>query len=120
MHILLAEDDINIQSIVRQNLIELDYIVDVVNTGRAVYLLGSIPYDLIILDVRMSDWDGLTGIHMAKAFGNTSPVLVTTSDISVVPTSYYDVLYKPFTIKILLDKVNSMINEGYHESELLN
>ena len=71
--ILLAEDDANLGSLLRNYLQAKEYETTLFVNGRAALEhFASGMYDLCILDIMMPEMDGLT---LAKAFRNIDPVI---------------------------------------------
>lgn len=105
--ILVADDDQVIQGYIRELLVGGGYVVDSVSSGRALYLLGSLNYDLIITDIYVPDWDGLESVNIARSLGCKSPVLV----ISGLMPDDIDLphLEKPFQVEHFWAKVNILL-----------
>jgi signal transduction histidine kinase/CheY-like chemotaxis protein/HPt (histidine-containing phosphotransfer) domain-containing protein len=67
LRILLAEDDATSQLVARMMLERLDHRVDIVGNGaQAVAAMRSAAYDLVFMDVRMPEMDGLTATRAIR------------------------------------------------------
>ncbi len=90
LNILLVED-IEINQVIAKKLIEKNgHIVDIANNGiEAIEAVKNTPYDLIFMDVRMPEMDGLTAtkaIRKLKSSVRNTPIFAmtanaTTSDV---------------------------------------
>lgn len=121
--ILIADDDAGIQTVLRQLLLDKGYIVDIVNSGKAVYLLAGMNYDLMIVDISMPEWSGLEGLEMARVFGSKSPVIVLTGNVDQLTTEDKKnivLLEKPFKVEVFIEAVEKIIkgNENVEKREL--
>jgi two-component system nitrogen regulation response regulator NtrX len=121
--ILIADDDSGIQTVLRQILLDKGYTVDIVNSGKAVYLLAGMNYDLMIVDIYMPEWSGLEGLEMARIFGSKSPVIVLTGNIDQLTTEDRKnivLLEKPFKVDLFVETVEKIIkgNENVEKREL--
>ncbi len=78
MHILLAEDNVSSQKVVQQMLRRLGCTVDVVANGiEALQALERQPYDLVLMDVRMPEMDGLQATRtMRKLWPEDGPKVI--------------------------------------------
>src|SRR5262249_124166 len=92
------------------------YQAEVAGGGRlALQKLSEAPYDLVLLDVKMPDLDGLEVLQMIRSSGNEVPVLVMSGhgniDTAVQATKLgaHDFLEKPIsTDKLLLTVENTL------------
>lgn len=84
LRVLLAEDHPINQQLTSIRLRELGCTVDVVETGtQAVNAVRQSVYDLILMDVRMPDMDGIQAtkeIRAVKGLENGPPIIVVTAD----------------------------------------
>jgi DNA-binding response OmpR family regulator len=72
--ILIAEDDEDLAFVLREALIRKDYDVEVAPTaGRMLDTLKVGAWDLILLDVRLPDMDGLDAIPNVATSRPTRP-----------------------------------------------
>lgn len=81
--ILLVEDDVRLQRLLREELTEVGYEIDLASNGKeALSRLsngGDQPPDLVIMDIRMPKMDGLEAIgSMLKAHFSV-PVIIHTA-----------------------------------------
>jgi CheY-like chemotaxis protein/nitrogen-specific signal transduction histidine kinase len=78
--VLLAEDGVDAQRLIARHLRRAGAAVTVVGTGRAaVERLSAEPFDLVLMDLRMPDWDGYAAVARLRAAGRTTPVLALTA-----------------------------------------
>jgi two-component system copper resistance phosphate regulon response regulator CusR len=113
--LLVVEDDKTVGQYVKRGLEEQQYIADWVTDGaEALRVALTIPYDLIILDLRLP---GMTGIEVLRALrdrGLTLPVLVLTAQDSVefkvdaLRAGADDYVTKPFSFEELLARVEAL------------
>ena len=75
--ILIAEDDEDLAFVLREALIRKDYEVEVASTaGRMLDTLKGGGWDLILLDVRLPDMDGLDAIPRCRDLAPDTPIIV--------------------------------------------
>ena len=114
--ILLAEDDANLGSLLRNYLQAKEYETTLFVNGRAALEhFASGMYDLCILDIMMPEMDGLT---LAKAFRNIDPVIpvifLTAKNqeddiIEGFKTGADDYITKPFSMEELLLRMQAIL-----------
>ncbi|HTK91586.1 MAG TPA: sigma-54 dependent transcriptional regulator [Verrucomicrobiae bacterium] len=100
--ILIAEDDEDLAFVLREALIRKDYEVDVAPTaGRMLDTLKTGAWDLILLDVRLPDMDGLDAIPKCRDVAADTPIIVMTAHgtrevaTEAVSRGAYDFFTKP-------------------------
>jgi len=110
--ILVVDDDPTILNLLRRVLPILGFKADIVNSGnRAVELLETRQYDLILSDIHMPEMNGIE--VAAAAFQNCpqTPVLFMSSG-SNVKVEEQSFLAKPFTIAQLKAKLSSLLDKN--------
>jgi two-component system response regulator AtoC len=100
--ILIAEDDEDLAFVLREALIRKDYEVEVAPTaGRMLDTLKTGGWDLILLDVRLPDMDGLDAIPKCRDLGPDTPIIVMTAHgtrevaTEAISRGAYDFFTKP-------------------------
>lgn len=115
MKLLVVEDDKTVGQYVKRGLEEQQYIADWVTDGsEALRVASSVPYDLIILDLRLPGMTGIEVLRTLRDRGNTVPVLVLTAQDSVefkvdaLRAGADDYVTKPFSFEELLARVEAL------------
>ena len=119
MRLLLIEDDLEAAQYLARGLGESGYEVEVAADGRIGKeraLAGA--HDLIIADRNLPHIDGLTIVQMARAAGNSTPVLILSALGSVddriegLRAGGDDYLIKPFAFDELLARIEALLRRG--------
>src|ERR1700704_7007358 len=123
MRILLVEDERKVASFIARALRENTYAVDVAETGEKALELGTdVPYDAILLDVRLP---GLSGIEVCRELrqrGIESPVLMLTARglvekrVEGLDEGADAYLTKPFALAELRARVRALVRRGFSKS----
>ena len=115
MKLLVVEDDKTVGQYVKRGLEEQQYIADLVTDGdEALRLVSTVPYDLLILDLRLPGMTGLEVLRNLRDRGLTLPVLVLTAQDSVefkvdaLRAGADDYVTKPFSFEELLARVEAL------------
>ena len=115
-HLLIVDDDERIRSLLKQFLIQSDYLVSTAeNAEQAGTLLSTIEFDIIILDVMMPGQDGITFTTELRKSKNITPILLLTArgetedKIKGLEAGADDYLPKPFEPKELLLRINAIL-----------
>ena len=116
--ILVIDDDLNIQEILENVLSELGYKIDLASDGsQALKRINQDKPDLIIMDIRLPDIDGISLCRQIRQLKETSemPILMLTalSDL----TTYHDAklfgavdyIVKPFDLDLLREKIEKIL-----------
>ena len=66
-HILIVEDDLDIQDLLRNFLQEVGYEITIASDGmEAIALFSSVHFDLILLDIMLPKIDGFTVCELIR------------------------------------------------------
>ena len=102
-HILIVDDEPSVRSSYADVFIELGFSVTLADGGfQAIALVEQDRYDLILLDLKMPDLNGVQTCEKIKQICPDSSVLAMTAMIydplvdAVRPAGAVDVLHKPF------------------------
>ncbi len=116
LHLLIVDDDERIRSLLKQFLIQSDYLVSTAeNAEQARTLLSTIEFDIIVLDVMMPGQDGITFTTELRKSKNNTPILLLTArgetedKIRGLEAGADDYLPKPFEPKELLLRINAIL-----------
>ncbi len=119
-NILLVEDEDSIRFVMKEILESAldDSTVAAAATGREfLRLLAVDTPDLILLDVRLPDIDGLTLYHEVRRQDGLEsvPVLFVTANPDLVSraklTGHYAALRKPFDLDMLIEAVQDLLEQ---------
>jgi len=110
--ILTVDDSATIRTIISKNLSDLGFEIEQAEDGAlGLAKLEEISVDLILLDVTMPVMDGPTMLEKLRASGNTTPVIMLTSESKrsivsgAVKLGIEDYILKPFKPEELRGKV---------------
>ncbi len=78
--ILVVDDEANIRELYREELEDMGYEVTTVADGaEALAALDTAKFDLVTLDMRMPDVDGIETLRKMKEKDNTLPIVICTA-----------------------------------------
>jgi CheY-like chemotaxis protein len=78
--ILVADDEMSIRLLYSEELKEEGYEVYLAANGReALEIVGNTPLDLVILDIKMPEMDGIEALRQIKERRSDLPVLLSTA-----------------------------------------
>jgi DNA-binding response OmpR family regulator len=116
MRVLLVEDEQAMVAVLRSGLVRHDMVVDdVASLAEADAALDNDIYDVVLLDRRLPDGDGLSLIKSLRANGNVVPVLVLTAKgdlidrVAGLDSGADDYLGKPFAFEELLARLRAIM-----------
>ncbi len=82
LNILLAEDDKNFGIVLKNELEEEGYSVNLVNDGvEAIQHFIEEPYDLLLIDIKMPKLDGISTLKIIKKLKPAIPVIIFSGNI---------------------------------------
>ena len=124
MQILLVEDELEIQSFVKQSLIGAGYEVHTAEDGSsAARLAAKQVYHGMIVDLGLPDQDGIDLILQLRRSGVTCPVLILSARRSVddrvkgLELGGDDYLTKPFAVAELLARIRNLLRRNSTQTE---
>ena len=116
--VLVVDDEAAIRDLLSKTLALAEYDVDLASDGRhALERLRIIPYDLLIIDLKMPGIDGLSVIREARRLKADIPVIIITgfsteaSAIEAVNLGVSGYLTKPFRVPRVLAAAAKALGE---------
>lgn len=124
MRLLMAEDNIRLQDLVREVIHDAGYLVDIVGgVHELLSAVAIVKYDLLIIDLGLPDGDGIDAIRSLRARGTTAPILVVTAREGIhdrirgLDSGADDYLTKPFNSGELLARIRALLRRPPRMSE---
>ncbi|MDR1695179.1 MAG: response regulator [Endomicrobium sp.] len=116
--ILIVEDDEAVRDTLAENLRQKGFVVDIAENGaEALLLVKQAHYEILLVDFRLPDTNGLTVIKDALVIDKEIVPIVVTAFSSVenavdsMRVGAYDYLMKPVNIDALMSEIKTVINE---------
>lgn len=127
MRLLVVEDELHLQSVIKKRLMKENYSVDACGNGKdALDYLNASPYDAVILDIMLPGLSGIEVLRRIRSEGNRVPVLLLTAldgvddRVSGLDSGADDYLVKPFAFEELLARIRVMLRRSAeHTTDLL-
>lgn len=127
-HILIVEDDLDIQILLKNFLQEVGYEIMIASDGmEAISLFSSAHFDLILLDIMLPKIDGFTVCELIRKQSQIPIIMLTAlngeeEQIKGLDLQVDDYITKPFSMPILIRKIaavlrrSSMIPDQEHQT----
>ena len=119
MRILVVEDDVQLAEMLTEALSDYQHVVDVVWDGEAAWdWVGSLQYDLIVLDLTLPKLDGVSFCQRLRGCNSSLPVLMLTARDTVadritgLDAGADDYVVKPFDMQELMARTRALLRRG--------
>ncbi len=119
MKILIIEDDLSFQEILRKALEQERYIVEVApNYRTGLIKLSDYTYDCILLDINLPDGNGLSLLRELRAMKKTGSLIIISARDTIedkvegLDLGADDYLAKPFHLAELLSRIKSVMRRS--------
>ena len=122
-HILVIEDDADIQELIREFLTVQDYYVDVAGDGKeGIQKFMETDPDLLILDVMLPEMDGYQVLKTIRQQSGVPVIMLTALDDEADQLKGFelgvdDYITKPFSFHILIKRVEAVLRRTYQTAE---
>ena len=123
-NICLIEDEQKVAAFIFKGLEEQGYKVNSARDGAsALSLLKNLPFDLIILDLMLPDFNGIELCRQIRLTNNTIPILMLTAldqvhnKVSGLKAGADDYLVKPFHFSELLARIEALLRRQINARE---
>lgn len=117
-HILIVEDDLDIQDLLRIFLQEVGYEIMIASDGmEAIALFSSAHFDLILLDIMLPKIDGFTVCELIRKQSQVPIIMLTAlnreeEQIRGLDLQVDDYITKPFSMPILIRKIAAVLRRS--------
>ena len=119
MKILIIEDDLSLQEIMRRTLEQERYVVEVAGDYHTGLIkLTDYEYDCVLLDINLPDGNGLDLLRQFKAMRKTGNLIIVSARDSIddkvegLDLGADDYLAKPFHLAELLSRIKSVMRRN--------
>lgn len=126
MRLLLVEDDLALQSNLKQHLLNANYTIDAVSDGEEGLFQGQeYAYDAAIIDLGLPKLNGIDLISKLRAQDKDYPILILTArdnwqdKVEGLDAGADDYLTKPFHPEELIARLNALIRRSVGKSSPL-
>ena len=114
-HILIVEDDLDIQDLLRNFLQEVGYEITIASDGmEAIALFSSAHFDLILLDIMLPKIDGFTVCELIRKQSQVPIIMLTAlngeeEQIRGLDLQVDDYITKPYQAPVLLAHIRAVL-----------
>lgn len=117
--VILTVDDVSMNLAIIKNVLSKHFDVRIAKSGElALFILGSVKVDLILLDIEMPGMSGFELINIMREIPDVKdiPIIFVTSHATATTISRAsqagakDYIVKPINVNILLEKVFKALN----------
>ena len=114
-HILIVEDDLDIQELLKNFLQEVGYAVTLASDGiEAISLFASTHFDLILLDIMLPKIDGFTVCELIRKQSSVPIIMLTAlngedEQIRGLDLQVDDYITKPYQAPVLLAHIRAVL-----------
>ena len=119
MRVLVIEDHVRMNTLLKRGLQEEGYSVDAAATGEdGLWFARENPYDAVVLDVMLPDLDGFEVCKLLRKEGAWAPILMLTARggiedrIKGLDAGADDYLTKPFSFAELSARLRALVRRG--------
>ena len=116
--ILIVEDDLDIQDLLKNFLQEVSYETAIARDGmEAISLFSSVHFDLILLDIMLPKIDGFTVCELIRRQSQVPIIMLTAlngeeEQIKGLDLQVDDYITKPFSMPILIRKIAAVLRRS--------
>lgn len=121
-NILVVEDDLEIQELIKQFLMTQNYNIEVASDGvEGIKRLNTQSFDLILLDVMMPNLNGFEVAKMLRNHSNIPIIFLTALEEEQDQMKGFDLgiddyITKPFSFHVLIRRVQAVLRRSNHKS----
>jgi DNA-binding response OmpR family regulator len=122
MRVLIVEDEIRLNNIIKKGFVEDGFAVDQAFDGEeGQYLAESEQYDLIVLDLMLPKIDGVTVCKNLRKKKSKTPIIILTAKSTVedkimgLDSGADDYITKPFSFNEFRSRVHALIRRSHQD-----
>ena len=117
MKVLLVDDSKTMRNIQKGILTQLGYseLEEACDGLDAISKVGAFQPELLLVDWNMPNMDGLTFVKKLRASGNTSPIIMVTTEaersrvVEAIKAGVNNYVVKPFTPDVLQERIKETL-----------